>query len=93
MYNTQERATAQTCAGRAAKLLERVIHHLGSLLTELDAHLDKRLVRTLVRAVMAIITFRHSKAGLLLSELSGYITTPAQAPAGTKRLSSLLRSE
>ena len=90
MYTTQGRATAQTHAGRATELLERMIHHLGSWLTELDAHPDKRLVRTLVRAVMAIITFRHSKARLLLSELGGCITTLAQAPAGTKRSSNRL---
>jgi hypothetical protein len=30
--------------------------------------------------------------GLLLSELGAYLLTPEQAPAGTKRLSNLLRS-
>jgi hypothetical protein len=54
--------------------------------------LDKRLVRTFLLALQAIITFRHSQYGLLLSELGGYILGPEQAPAGTKRLSNLLRS-
>jgi hypothetical protein len=40
-----------------------------------------------------MITFRHNLNGLLLSELGGYILPPAQAPAGTKRLSNLLRCQ
>jgi hypothetical protein len=62
------------------------------LLGELDQRLDKRLVRTFLLTLQAIIMFRHSSQGLLLSELGGYILGPAQAPAGTKRLSNLLRS-
>ncbi len=54
--------------------------------------LDKRLVRTFLRAVQVIIEFHHHAYGLLLSELGTYILTPSQAPAGTKRLSNLLRS-
>lgn len=69
--------------------LERFV---APLLAELDARLDKRLVRTFLRTLSAILTFRHSRYGLLLSELGGYITSPDKAPAGTKRLSNLLRS-
>lgn len=57
----------------------------------LDAQIDKRLVRTFLLALQAIVQFRHSRAGLLLSELGGYVLSPDQAPAGTKRLSNLLR--
>jgi hypothetical protein len=62
------------------------------LLRTLDKRLDARLVRTFLATLGAILTFRHSGYGLLLSELGGYITSPEQAPAGTKRLSNLLRS-
>ncbi|HEX7022172.1 MAG TPA: hypothetical protein VF171_04895 [Trueperaceae bacterium] len=58
----------------------------------LDERLDKRLVVTLLSAVEVILQFRHQACGLLLSELGGYLLGPAQAPAGTKRLSNLLRS-
>jgi hypothetical protein len=51
------------------------------LLGWLDERIDKRLVRTFIMTVQAVITFRHNLNGLLLSEL-----------AGTKRLSNLLRS-
>lgn len=71
-----------------AKLREFV----GPLLVKLDEQLDRRLVRTFLKALEAVITFRHSVYGLLLSELGGYILTPEHAPAGTKRLSNLLRS-
>ena len=62
------------------------------LLQQLDQDLDLRLVRTLERAIVSILEHRHSKNGLLLSELGGFICGTAHAPAGTKRLSNLLRS-
>jgi hypothetical protein len=58
----------------------------------LDAQLDARLVRTVVGTVSALICWRQRAHGLLLSELGAYLLGPAQAPAGTKRLSNLLRS-
>lgn len=65
---------------------------LAPLLRQLDAHLDARLVRTVHAAVAAILMWRHRNHGLLLSELGSYLLGPAHAPAGTKRLSNLLRS-
>lgn len=64
---------------------------LAPLLEELDAQIDLRLVRTCLRTVEAILSFRHRNHGLLLSELGAFLLSPAQAPAGTKRLSQLLR--
>ena len=44
------------------------------------------------RATIAVfLQFRHRAHGLLLSELGAYLLSPQQAPAGTKRLSNLLR--
>jgi len=63
------------------------------LLRELDAKLDKRLVATFFTTLQALVVHRHNRCGLLLSELGGYILSPSQAPAGTKRLSNLLRSQ
>lgn len=62
------------------------------LLRQLDQHMDCRLVATLAQTVRAIIEHRHGNHGLLLSELGAYLLSPQQAPAGTKRLSNLLRS-
>jgi hypothetical protein len=62
------------------------------LLIELDRLLDKRLVRTFTHLIAVILTFRDRANGLLLSELGGYLLSPDQAPAGTKRLSNLLHS-
>lgn len=42
---------------------------------------------------VCILIFRHTKMELLLSELGAYICGPAHAPAGTKRISNLLRSK
>lgn len=75
---------------------QAIAHQLGTfvspLLVTLDKRLDKRLVRTFLLTMCAILTFHHNRYGLLLSELGGYILSLSQAPAGTKRISNLLRS-
>ena len=65
---------------------------IGPLAEWLDQLADRRLVRTFFLALAAIVRLRHSRSGPLLSELGAHILSPAQAPAGTKRLSNLLRS-
>ncbi|HET9984528.1 MAG TPA: transposase [Longimicrobiales bacterium] len=70
----------------------RLDEFLAPLLFWLDEAIDARLVRTFRAAVAVVLAFRHTKCGLLLSELGGYLLSPDHAPAGTKRLSNLLRS-
>jgi hypothetical protein len=65
---------------------------LYPLLVQLDAVVDKRLVRTFLATIQVMITFRDRANGLLLSELGAYLASPDKAPAGTKRLSNLLHS-
>lgn len=77
---------------QAQAVAEQLFTFLGPLEQWLDAQLDKRLVRTFLLALQAIVRFRHSRSGLLLSELGSYVLSPDKAPAGTKRLSNLLRS-
>lgn len=88
--NEQE---SESASQEIAALLETF---LSPLLLVLDRLLDKRLVRTLVQCCVAIIRFRNNKHGLLLSELGsymdGYRGLSTRAPAGTKRISNLLRS-
>jgi hypothetical protein len=79
-------------AAIAAGLTVQLGQFLLPLLVELDRLLDKRLVRTFVQSIAVILTFRDRANGLLLSELGGYLLSPEQAPAGTKRLSLLLHS-
>ena len=88
MKDKANRETKQ--ASRA--VLEQLRGFVAPLVGELDEQVDKRLVRTFVKTLQTIVTFRHGQQGLLLSELGAYITSPSQAPAGTKRLSNLLRS-
>jgi DDE family transposase len=64
---------------------------VAPLLVELDTLIDKRLVRSFLATLQVITLFRNRSYGLLLSELGAYITSADQAPAGTKRLSNLLR--
>ena len=74
-------------------LLNQASSYLSGLEQKLDNQIDKRLVRTFYDLFIAILIFRHTKMGLLLSELGAYICGPAHAPAGTKRISNLLRSK
>jgi hypothetical protein len=83
----------QSSGTKSGEIQTRLVGFLTPLLLQLDAVLDKRLVRTFVQAIIAIVSFRESSKGLLLSELGSYILNPGQAPAGTKRLSNLLRSQ
>src|SRR5437763_8191357 len=85
-------AQGQPAAGAISDhLRQRLTAFLAPLLTELDAQIDARLVRTFRQFVEVLLCFRHRNYGLLLSELGAYLAGPAHAPAGTKRLSNLLR--
>ncbi|WP_161975199.1 transposase [Tengunoibacter tsumagoiensis] len=78
------------------QLAQELEKFLSPLLLVLDTILDKRLVRTFLHCCVAILRFRNQKQGLLLSELGSYLPTregcSSSAPAGTKRISNLLRS-
>jgi hypothetical protein len=50
------------------------------------------LVQRFLATLPVLVEFRHRNNGLLLSELGAYLATPDHAPAGTKRLSNLLRA-
>ena len=85
--------TKERGASVSADISEQLKAFLTPLLVQLDSVMDKRLVRTFFALVQTIITHRHSTNGLLLSELGGYLLSPEKAPAGTKRISNLLRSQ
>ena len=70
----------------------RLDDFLAPLLEQLDTVLDKRLVNTFAGLCQSIIRLRSRSTGLLLSELGGYLLSFDKAPAGTKRISNLLRS-
>ena len=91
-YNAIPADQMQGSAFAAHRLYRQLVQFLAPLLQTLDQRLDVRLVRTFLATLVAIIEWRNRPHGLLLSELGAYLLTPAQAPAGTKRLSNLLRS-
>jgi hypothetical protein len=74
------------------EMLTGLMSFVTPLLERLDEHMDKRLVRTIPRLLRAMLVHRHREHGLLLSELGSYIIDDAHGPAGTKRVSNLLRS-
>jgi hypothetical protein len=69
---------------------QRLIH---PLLQRLDQHTDCRLIYTFERLLLSIFRHRNRSSGLLLTELGAVLSGPHQAPAGTKRISNLLRSQ
>lgn len=71
---------------------ERLDGFLAPLLVRLDQTLDSRLVRTFAATIVILLQNRYRSTGLLLSELGAFLMSPERAPAGTKRLSNLLRS-
>ena len=81
-----------TSSTQSQELSDHLEGFVFPLLQWLDAQIDKRLVRTFLLTLQAILMLRHTRYGLLLSELGAYILHADQAPAGTKRLSNLLRS-
>lgn len=74
-------------------LLHQASAYLSPIEQKLYGNIDKRLVQTFFNLFVSILIFRNSKMGLLLSELGAYICGPGHAPAGTKRISNLLRSK
>lgn len=89
--------------GIAPKLVfdpQEMSHHLGMkrfhflepLMQELSVTVDKRLIRTGLHTIEAILAFRDRRNGLLLWELGGYLD-PLGKGGGTKRLSNLIHSQ
>lgn len=73
-------------------LRSHLVQFLHPVAQRLAAQLDIRLVQTAVDLVQVILTHRHRALGLLLTELGGYLLSPAQAPAGAKRISNLIHA-
>lgn len=71
----------------------QLVKRLWPVLVKLNEALDRRLVKTFLGLVIAIILHRHGNNGLLLSELGGYLLGAEHARAGTKRISNLVHSE
>ena len=70
----------------------QLVKLLWPILIQLNQKLDRRLVKTFLGLVMAILMHRHRNNGLLLSELGGYLLGADHCRAGTKRISSLVHS-
>jgi hypothetical protein len=95
MFKTllQNNSTSPIQQKAGSFLLHQVGRYTGPLLESLDAQIDKRLVDTFFNLFVTILMFRNRAMGLLMTELGGYICGFDRAPAGTKRISNLLRSK
>ena len=88
----QNKSTSSNEQKGGTFLLSQAQNYLEGLIQDLDVQIDSRLVRTFFDLFITIAMFRNRVMGLLLSELGGYICGFDHAPAGTKRISNLLRS-
>lgn len=89
----QENQKVVSNTPNALQLLTKLDTYSQDIRANLDDLLDIRLVRTFFNLLAIILLFRERRMGLLLSELGGYLCGHAHAPAGTKRISNLLRSK
>ncbi len=89
----QDKATTPIKQKAGSFLLHQIDRYTCQIRVDLDAAIDKRLVDTFFNLFAIILMFRERRMGLLLSELGGYLCGHSKAPAGTKRISNLLRSE
>jgi hypothetical protein len=58
---------------KTEELESYLVKYLKPILSRLNAKMDRRLVKTFLGLVMAIMEHRHRNNGLLLSELGGYL--------------------
>ena len=94
MFTTSKNASsAPDVLSQARFFSQRLEVFLSPFLQQLDLLLDRRLVATLLGLCQALVRHRNRPSGLLLSELGGVLLSADRAPAGTKRLSNLLRSK
>ena len=71
---------------KAQELAAQLESFLEPLLVRLDQLMDVRLVRTLLATVSAFLLIAEQAKTLWLSELGGFILSPDQVPAGSKRI-------
>jgi hypothetical protein len=75
------------------EFIEKAIDFVSPVMDDLNSKMDKRLTYTVFDTFMGILNFRDKINGLVLSELGAYVNGPKHAPAGTKRISNLLRNK
>ncbi len=83
----------EECAEYSEQYAKQFARFLEPLLRELHERVDKRPLGTLVQTVEAMLAFRDSSPGLLLTELGGYLDQLGAGGGGTKRLGTLVRHE
>jgi hypothetical protein len=78
---------------KSRELEKQLVKLLWPVLVEMQQRVDRRLVKTFLGLVIAIVLHRHRNNGLLLSELGGYLLGPEHCRAGIKRISNLVHSQ
>ncbi len=67
----KDKRKAEEKQAKSKELERRLVKMLWPVLKELKQRVDRRLVKTFLGLVLAIVIHRHRNNGLLLSELGG----------------------
>lgn len=90
--HTEKQAKRQAAQAYSQRIERRLFASVEGLLGELNGRLDRRLVATFFRLLLALLIHRHRNEGLWLSELGSWLV-PENAVAGAKRIAKLLHSD
>lgn len=90
--DTEKTRTGQSANTVSWQIEEKLLAYLGDLLRWMDQAIDRRLVVTFLRLMMALILHRHRNEGGWMSQLGSYLV-PENAEAGKKRIQKLLYSQ
>lgn len=89
----KDKSSSEKNSKNQPELIEKAADFIAPIIDDLGSKIDKRFTYTFFDTFFGILSFRNEVNSLLLSELGGYINGHQHAPAGTKRISNLLRNE
>ena len=89
----KDKSSSEKSIKKQSEFIEKAIDFVEPVMDCLNSKIDKRLTYTVFDTFMGMLSFRDRINSLVLSELGAYINGPKHAPAGTKRISNLLRDK
>lgn len=89
----KDKSSSEKSRKKQPEFIEKAIEFVSPVMDALNSKIDKRLTYTVFDTFMGMLNFRDKINGLVLSELGAYVNGPKHAPAGTKRISNLLRNK
>jgi len=89
----KDKSSSEKSTKKQPEFIEKAIDFVQPIMDCLNSKIDQRLTYTIFDTFMGMLSFRDRINSLVLSELGAYVNGPKHAPAGTKRISNLLRDK